>query len=676
MKQLVMKEIQSLKESSDNIETLISKKKYTEAEQLLAIFNEEDKTEKYYELLSTVLIKTRRYKEAIEILKVGLESFLNSKILYQKLYEAYWEEKDYENAILALAKLVRRSFNEDERLKETERLKKLIPLLYDLIGKNATNKVVSEATLILGEGDERAYPIDKEGESWVKRCLIDSKNNKYLVNIYKGYTALDLNLSVRYYLKTETILGNHHRYIRLKLDKDSYLPISGDFEKDFLEITDPNNNKVSINANHFQSHRINYLNLSAGEYRIKSKKEFFIGKPIEQEEKEKNKIVIILYIDGLSQLFLEKHGLENLMPNTARYFQNGYWNQNCYTTSDWTYPSVASIYTGQLALRHKVYHPNVNLAINKRGEMFTTKFKEHGLFTTQLNNNWRITPSSGYIEDFDRTVYQNFRGGFAVAEVLGEAMEHLAAFPKKDHYLWVGIEDLHDIADGFNQDLYQQTHLTLEERAMNEMAEISVNAEFSNDKLVKYKNQLKRIDMYLESFYHFLNTNYVNDDVYVAIISDHGQGYIENNGVFLSEGRRRVPFIFKGPNVPNKVSHELMSITDYFPTILTAIGADSQMATSYDATILKDFGGAGREKAITETLHPENPYRIAITEGNFIFRLSTVEKARGDGLINLEQVEVELLDKETEQDVSDEYPEKLQEYIDFVVNRAKHFQYM
>ncbi|WP_274309194.1 sulfatase-like hydrolase/transferase [Solibacillus daqui] len=676
MKEISIDRIFAMKETCNEISKLISQNKLEQALNELQMTNESEKTEKYYELLSTVFIKTKQPSQAVACLKIGQQQFLNSKTLYYKLYEAFWSLGDYEEATFSLARVVRISFDEEERLKETEKLKKIIPQLYRLLGDDKTKQIIAEATLIMGEGDERAFPIDKDAKSWVNRTLIDSKGKKYLVNIYKGYMANDLNLNVRYFLKTEIIQGTNHRYAKLKLNKRSILPISSDLNEASIEITKTGGEPSIINASNMQSNRLNYLQLDVGEYKLKSKQEFFVGKPIQNEFTEKNKLVIVLYIDGLSQRFLEEYGLDALMPNTAQYFKEGYWNKNCYTTSDWTFPSVASIFTGQSVIRHKVYHPNTNIDIHKRGEMYTGKFKVHGLFTTQINNNWRITPSSGYMEDFDRIIFQHFRGGFAIAEVLGEAIEHLSSLPNNDHFLWLGIEDLHDIADGFNQDLYQQTHLTLEERLMNEMAEVSVNAEYSADKLIKYKNQLNRIDLYLESFYHYLNKNHEKDDVYISIISDHGQGYIENNEEFLNEGRRKVPFLFKGPNVPNKISDELMAITDYFPNMLTAIGANAELTHENDAVILKDFGGTGRDMAITETIHPDNPYRIAITDGNSIFRLHTVEKAEKDGLIHLEKVKVELVDKETEQNIMNKYPEKVEAYIEFVINRVKHFQYI
>ncbi len=675
MKEVVIGEILTLKKLYKEIANRISTNQLKEAQDALQQIKESEQTEKYYELLSIVYLKKKEYMNAKRIIEIGLYDFLNSKVLYYKLYEALWGLKQYEDAIIALARSVRLTFNDEARDKATEKLKATIPRLFDFIGEERARKIISEATRILGEGDERAFPMDKDAQSWINRYLTDSKGKKYYINLYKGYTAEDINMDVRYFLKTEIIQGRNYRYTKLNLSEESIIPFSSSFNEG-IELQNGQGFSEVIEEKHMQKNRMNYVNLPKGEYRLKSKNEFFLGNPIPNTKKEKNKLCIVLYIDGLSQVFLDRYGLDNLMPNTAQFFKDCYWNKNCYTTSDWTFPSVASIFTGRSTFKHKVYHPNVNIDINKRGNMFTEKFREQGFYTTQINNNWRIAPSAGYMEGFDRTIFQNFRGGFAIAEVLGEAMEHLSSFPNNDHFLWVGIEDLHDIADGYNQDIYQQTNLTLEERLKNERAEISVNAEYSEDKIVKYKNQLKRIDIYLESLYHYLEKNHQNNDVYVAIISDHGQGYIENSENFLHEGRRKVPFIFKGPTVPNKISNELMSITDYFPNMLAALNNYENTSIENDAVILEDFGGKGRGIVTTETFHPKAPYHIVITDDNFIFSLKTKKHIEDDGLVNLDEIEIQLLNNNTQEDVTETNKEKVKEYIAFVTERVMHYQFI
>jgi len=675
MKQVTIDKVLTLKKIFNDIAKMVSTRQYNQALEALKQIRQSERTEKYYELLSSIYIKEEDYETAKDIVEIGLYNFLNSKILYYKLYEALWGLRQFEDAIIALARSVRLTFNNEERDKTTEKLKAMIPRLFDLIGEEKARKIISEATLVLGEGDERAFPMDKNAQSWINRYITDSKGKKYYVNLYKGYTAENINMDVRYFLKTEIVQGRNYRYTKLNLSEESIIPFSSSFDGE-IELKNAQGFSGVIEEKHMQKNRMNYVKLPKGEYKLRSKNEFFLGNPIPNTKKEKNKLCIVLYIDGLSQVFLDRYGLDNLMPNTAQFFKECYWNKSCYTTSDWTFPSVASIFTGRSTFKHKVYHPNVNIDINKRGNMFTEKFKEQGFYTTQINNNWRIVPSAGYMEGFDRTIFQNFRGGFAIAEVLGEAMEHLSSFPNNDHFLWVGIEDLHDIADGYNQDLYQQTNLSLEERLKNERAEISVNAEYSEDKIVKYKNQLERIDIYLESLYHYLEKNHQNNDVYVSIISDHGQGYIENSEDFLHEGRRKVPFIFKGPTVPNKISNELMSITDYFPNMLVALDNCENTSVENDAVILKDFGGKGRGIVTTETFHPKAPYHIVITDGNFNFSLKTKKNIEDDGLVNLEEIEIQLLNNKTQEDVTETNKEKVKEYITFVIDRVMHYQYI
>ncbi|WP_042471102.1 sulfatase-like hydrolase/transferase [Bacillus ndiopicus] len=675
MKEVVIEEIVTLKRLYSEITDRISANQLKEAQTALQQLKDSERTEKYYELLSEIYLKKKEYMNAKRVLEIGIYDFLNSKVLYYQLFEVLWRLKQYEEAIVALARSARLTFDVEERDKTTEKMKDLIPKLFDLVGEKNARKIISKATLILGEGDERAFPMDKDAKSWINRYLTDSKGQKYYVNLYKGYTAEDINMDVRYFLKTEIVQGKNYRYTKLNLNEESILPISSSFNEE-IEITNDQGLSNAIQEKHMQKNRINYTKLQKGTYKLKSKNEFFLGNPIPNSKKEKNKLCIVLYIDGLSQVFLDRYNLNNLMPNTAQFFKESYWNKNCYTTSDWTFPSVASIFTGLTTFKHKVYHPNVNIDINKRGDMYTEKFKDLGFYTTQINNNWRIVPSAGYMEGFDRTIFQNFRGGFAIAEVLGEVIEHLSSFPNNDHFLWVGIEDLHDIADGYNQDVYQQTNLTLEERLKNERAEISVNAEYSEDKIIKYKNQLQRIDIYLESLYHYLEKNHQNDDVYVTIIADHGQGYIENSENFLHDGRRKVPFIFKGPTVPNKISNELMSITDYFPNMLVALGDVKGTDSENDAVILKDFGGQGRASVITETFHPKAPYHIVITDDKFTFSLKTKKHVEDDGLINFDEVKIQLLHNENQEDITEVNVEKVKEYITFVTERVIHYQYI
>jgi len=230
MKQVTIDKVLTLKKIFNDIAKMVSTRQYNQALEALKQIRQSERTEKYYELLSSIYIKEEDYETAKDIVEIGLYNFLNSKILYYKLYEALWGLRQFEDAIIALARSVRLTFNNEERDKTTEKLKAMIPRLFDLIGEEKARKIISEATLVLGEGDERAFPMDKNAQSWINRYITDSKGKKYYVNLYKGYTAENINMDVRYFLKTEIVQGRNYRYTKLNLSEESIIPFSSSFD--------------------------------------------------------------------------------------------------------------------------------------------------------------------------------------------------------------------------------------------------------------------------------------------------------------------------------------------------------------------------------------------------------------------------------------------------------------
>ena len=85
-------------------------------------------------------------------------------------------------------------------------------------------------------------------------------------------------------------------------------------------------------------------------------REFRLGEvvPIIHDRKRKP-LILNIFVDGLSQTVLENH-MEMLMPNTYRFFREGMICTNAHTAGDWTFPSIASIVTGQTMANHKMLH--------------------------------------------------------------------------------------------------------------------------------------------------------------------------------------------------------------------------------------------------------------------------------------------------------------------------------
>ena len=115
----------------------------------------------------------------------------------------------------------------------------------------------------------------------------------------------------------------------------------------------------------------------------------------------------------------------------------------------------------------------------------------------------------------------------------------------------------------------------------------------------------------------------------------------------------------------------MCSILDIFPTIakLTGVELDSQ-----EGVVLKGFGGNGREIAITETIHPNQPYLVVLTDTEHIFRFKTHANVTENGTVDLEYYDVQLIELKTQSDVSVLYPEKLEKYSQMVIQRALKIQ--
>lgn len=669
------KKIEALKKKKANIIESLNTENFELAKSILDTFDV--KNEFYYSLYANYYYMLGQYEEGINILLEGLENLPYSYELAYNLASLKCANEDYVEGFWFYAKCIRIATTEDQKKEATQQFDELKRLIKgSVMSSSKFKEILDYANQILSEGDERIYPFNRHQKSLVKQMLVDSSSNEYFIEMYKSMHIKNLDMNSRFFFKTELVKGNKGNSFYINTKGKTALPIgifdeSDTDESDTIEVKGPKEHYI-FPRNVLTSNQINYLTIEeAADYRVTSEKPFFLGAPIDlKPEKNSPQIILTIFIDGLSN-YVIKDRLQELMPNTAEFFEEGYINNNCTTTGDWTLPSVASIYTGKTVLEHNLYHPSNHFEINKYNTLFTKKFKQSGYMTAQINNNWRITPTYGYFEDMDRILYQNYLGGFTAGEVVAETIEHLGTFNENNHFLWVGIEDLHDVADEINNDLMSQVHVSAEHRQSRNVGVTSVLSDFDPNKIKKYESELKRIDLHLSTIYNYLNKNYGKENFLVAIISDHGQKYLKQDDFLLHEPKREVPFMLVGKGVQSKVSNEIASIIDLYPTIAKLAGIEVE---SNEGVILKDFSGTGRDFSLTETIHPNQPYLVALTDAEHIFRFKTQEKLSGNGIVDLANYEAVLLEKDTLSDVTAQFKEKFESYCDFVINRAMKLQ--
>ena len=212
--------------------------------------------------------------------------------------------------------------------------------------------------------------------------------------------------------------------------------------------------------------QIHYIRIDEpGTIELSSKAEIFIGNPIEiKKGNQPLKLSLKIFIDGLSYQFLEENGLQDVMPNTYQFFTKGFISNNCYTTSEWTLPSKASINTGLYATKHRMLQPNQLFTFRDSQKLLAEYFQAQGYYCTNICTNWRTTPTLGYYKGFDRMVYQNFGGGMDAKAVVMETIEHLMSFDSTINFMTISLMDLHNAPDEIENHLYSQVNTDISKR--------------------------------------------------------------------------------------------------------------------------------------------------------------------------------------------------------------------
>lgn len=376
----------------------------------------------------------------------------------------------------------------------------------------------------------------------------------------------------------------------------------------------------------------NYYRVKNG-IQIESMKQAYYGYPIPLEHKQgRRKLVLSFFVDGLAQEVINGDDFEKLMPNTYKFFSKGTICTQAHSCSEWTYPSLATCVSGLDTLHHMMFHDKLDGELPKNSPTLIEYFKGKGYYTSKMDGEWRSIPSYGYARGLDQYVYQHQSMGARAEQEIMDVIEHLETFKETDQYLWMAVGDLHDVADGLDLSDAVQKNLTLEERELDELGVTSVKQNYSAKKTAMYKKTIQYFDMLFGFLYTYIENNYTDDEILISLFADHGQGYLIPTGKpFLSKERTKVAFMFRGANVKQQVTDEIISTADYLP-IMCRLADIQYDAASIDGKLPKAFGGLEeREYTITESLHPKDVYRAVANARDYEIYFENSEKTDEEG---------------------------------------------
>ena len=110
--------------------------------------------------------------------------------------------------------------------------------------------------------------------------------------------------------------------IDLKLNSCALVPILTKEEQTNIAVKQNDDDIVSIPINY--SMHFNYFKMKKGNIKIYSDKELIIAKPVQLvHHKNNKKLVISVFVDGMCQEVLSEDCMENIMPNTYKFFKKG-----------------------------------------------------------------------------------------------------------------------------------------------------------------------------------------------------------------------------------------------------------------------------------------------------------------------------------------------------------------
>lgn len=411
------------------------------------------------------------------------------------------------------------------------------------------------------------------------------------------------------------------------------------------------------------SERYYYLPISApGTVRLSSATDMIVGNPLPLAQKKRHqaRMVMTIFMDNFGWDVLNFLNLERDVPNLARFFSKGTVFDQCFSASNWTLASVGSIVSGRSTSHHNMFHNDrTDLLLGDDYKVLPEYFHDDGYLTLQVCGNVRKSPAYGFVKGYDRTVY---RKDIGLGESLETIYDHVRAFPERDHFVWLTIMDVHHTIAGV-PDLTNQLNVPIEAHDYRKRKGKSPRVLGADTRsIARYVQDFKRADFYLGQLFAFLEERYGDDEMLVALVSDHGPGFLSENTALLSSQKTHVPFMLRGRNVPTLRTSELIQGADILPSILALNGWTS--ANPIDGRVPEALGGdPGREFVLSEIRINGEKYLATIRDRRFEFHMESVDRLGDEGSINLTGATITLHERDGDKtDIAGQHPDMVRRY--------------
>ncbi len=282
--------------------------------------------------------------------------------------------------------------------------------------------------------------------------------------------------------------------------------------------------------------------------------------------------VVLILLDTLrvDHLGFLGHEVERA-PFLASQARAGVVFDRAYSTSSWTAPSTASVFTGLYPLRHGVTegffaHQQRMQTLSKEGhatlplnrlpldvQTLAERFRAGGYRTFGAATNINIGAALGFDRGFDRFRHAHHESAGDLFRQLRPWIEEMRASPQP-FFLYLHLNDLHGPYEK-RKPWYRP------------------QADPQADLIAAYDSQIPYVDAELQRFAARAGWG---AGTIVAIVSDHGEAFGEHgfqrHDGGLNQELTHVLFSVRGPGIAPRRIPENVSLVDVMPTLLALAG--------------------------------------------------------------------------------------------------------
>ncbi len=372
----------------------------------------------------------------------------------------------------------------------------------------------------------------------------------------------------------------------------------------------------------------------AGGTKVSSAEPFIVAAPIlPGHSPRRKKLVLNILLDGLSWQAMRARDFRSV-PNLMRFFSDGVIFNNNYCVAEYTFVSLGTIETGMMPHRSQVVWDKPMFVIDKDIKTLSEQMKDLGYYCVNVMGDGRGI-YDGVTRGFDRLIVNPYLAQPAYDGV-ARTIAHLEAFDECDNYVFLHVGDAHSTpATIAPLALKTQTHIPWQHTRVMPGDDVSVRLPYNDVYGYDNPHRIEMMDRELGRLFDYIEEHYAPDEYIVCAYSDHGSSVYSEDAWYFSETQGGAALMVRGAGVPRLgLVEELTSCLDIYPIMEKTVGF-SAPAGQLDGTLPCALGGRGRRYCISNSIYPEQTYKLSIRTAEYEFRLETARPTHHDGTVDM-----------------------------------------